>query len=161
MVTKKARPKKSTRAKKNASKRRAGAGGKSKPTLLRTQFMADFTKKFIKQGRTYVWPARGSKRADVVAEFQAFVKVLVTVGYGLPAPINNGPLGDQVAQFLGATPPPTWPNNPAGLSPRFQKRLPTVALVDIAVILDRLLEAINRFDLSGGPGGIPGGWPPH
>jgi hypothetical protein len=151
---------KKARAKKSVSKRRASTGGKSKRPLLRTPFMADFTKAFISQGGTNLWPVANQKRADIVADFEAFVKVLLTVGYGLPAPANNGPLGDRVVQFLGA--PRNWPNDPTGIPARLQGQLSTVALVDIAVILDRLLKAINAFKLvTTGKGGGPSNWPPH
>ncbi len=158
MATKKARSKKSSRAKKGAVKRRVGA--KKKQTLLRTSFMADFTKAFIRQGDAYLWPVDGQQRADVVADFQTFVAVLSAVGYGLPAPVVTTPLGVRLVQFIGA--PRNWPTV-TGVPPRFQKELPTVALVEIAVILDRLLEAISAFKLvKGSPGGGSGrGWPPH
>ncbi len=146
---------KKTRSKKNAPKRT----GRNSSPLLRTPFMADFTKTFIQDGSTSKWPVAGQKRAEVVADFQMFVKVLLTVGYGLPAPINNGPLGDRIVQFLG--PPANWPNNPAGIPKRLQNRLSTVALVDIAVVLDRLLKAVNAFNISGGASGGPSTWPPH
>ena len=160
MATKKARLKKNARTKKAASKRSASKGGKKKPTLLRTTFMADFTKTFIRQGNVYLWPVAGQERADVVADFQTFVAVLAAVGYGLPVPVTTTPLGARLVQFVGA--PRNWPTV-TGVPPRFQSELPTVALVEIAVILDRLLEAINAFKLvAGGPGGGSGrGWPPH
>jgi hypothetical protein len=158
MATKKARSKKSARSKKGVSKRSASAGAKKKQTLLRTSFMADFTKTFIRQGNVYLWPVKGQERADVVADFQTFVAVLSAVGYGLPAPVVTTPLGVRLVQFIGA--PRNWPTV-TGVPPRFQKELPTVALVEIAVILDRLLEAIAAFKLVVGPGGPPGRWPPH
>lgn len=159
MATKKARPKKSARAKKGASRRGASAAGKKRRSLLRTTFMADFTKTFIRQGNTYLWPVVGQKRADVIADLQTFVAVLSAVGYGLSAPVTTTPLGARLVQFIGA--PRKWPTL-TGVPPRFTNELPTVALVEIAVILDRLLEAINAFKLvEGAPGGTPGGWPPH
>jgi hypothetical protein len=148
--------KKSARSKKSVAKRSASA--KKKQTLLRTSFMADFTKTFIRQGKTYLWPVGGQERSDVVADFQTFVAVLSAVGYGLPAPVVNTPLGARLVQFIGA--PRNWPTV-TGVPSRFQKDLPTVALVEIAVILERLLEAINAFKLVKGPGGPPGRWPPH
>ena len=152
---------KKTRSRKSISKRSAGAAKeakrtKAKVTLLRTPFMAEFTKTFI----TGKWPVTGQKRADIVADFQVIVEVLSTVGYGLPAPTGLGPLGDQVVQFLGA--PRNWPNNNSGIPVRLKDNLSTVALVDISVIVDRLLHAINSFSLvRGGRGGSPGHWPPH
>ena len=121
--------------------------------------MADFTKTFIRQGNAYLWPVAGQQRSDVVNDFQTFVAVLSAVGYGLSAPVTTTPLGARLVQFIGA--PRNWPTV-NGVPSRFQSELPTVALVEIAVILDRLLEAINAFKLvGGGPGGQPGGWPPH
>jgi hypothetical protein len=159
MATKKTRPRKRARTKKAAAKRSAGTGGKKNPTLLRTTFMADFTETFIRKGTKYLWPVTGQQRSDVIADFQMFAEVLSAVGYGLPAPPTNTALGARVVQFIGA--PRNWPTV-KGVPPRFKSELPTVALVEIAVILDRLLEAINEFEVvDGGPGGTPGGWPPH
>ena len=95
----------------------------------------------------------------------------MTVGYvkaSLPT-FPSGSLGDDIVQFLTlknwptATPvfpPPPPPPAPLPLPP-YQSQLPTVHLLEIAVILDRLLQAMNSFNPGGGPGGGPGGWPPH
>jgi hypothetical protein len=152
-------------SRKSVPKRRVAPGGKAKKakeatkrkqTLLRTPFMAAFTKAFI----TNQWPVAGQQRTDVVADFLAIVEVLLTVGYGLPAPTGTGAMGDRVVQFLGPT--SNWPDNTAGIPPRLKGELSTVALVDVAVIVDRLLRAINSFKWDpGGDGGAPGRWPPH
>src|SRR5215469_1671743 len=69
---------------------------------LRTQFMADFTNRFIGDSTkikspgtadnwpdpdnstdptTRIWPKPGQKRPDIVTEFGTFASVLLTVGY--------------------------------------------------------------------------------
>jgi hypothetical protein len=64
-------------------------------------------------------------------------------------------------QFVQAQ---NWPNVPP--PPGYEKLQGTVSLVEIAVILDRLLQAMNSFAVAkqGGmnpPGGGGSGWPPH
>jgi hypothetical protein len=150
----------SKNSKNKASKRRAGAGAK-KPKLLRTKFMADFTKQFIRKDGTRIWPKTGQLRPAIVADFQVFANVLFTIGYGQPPPVGSGPLGDQIIAFCAAN---QWPNNPASVSRALQEKwgLGTIALVDIAVILDRLLAEVNGLQIvKKAPGGGPGGWPPH
>jgi hypothetical protein len=99
------------------------------------------------------------------------VNVLMTVGYvKAPAPtFPSGSLGDAIVQFLTLKnwpaaapdfPPPPPPPAPPPLGP-YQNELPTIHLLEIAVILDRLLQAMNSFNAEQGPGGPPGSWPPH
>jgi hypothetical protein len=163
---------KKTRSKKSASRAHASGGKKRKQELLRTQFMADFTKAFIGDPKkihvlgwpdpTRLWPATGQNKTNILADYQTFVNVLMTVGYvgGPPPAAVPGSLGDRIGQFLIAE---KWPS----LTPISQKWVkefgrPTVHLLEIAVILDRLLQAINSLHFySGAPGGGPGGWPPH
>ncbi|HMK23730.1 MAG TPA: hypothetical protein VK466_15470 [Terriglobales bacterium] len=145
----------------------------SQPKPLRTQFMADFTAAFIGDptkikdpgqpdkwpdpaGR--LWPTKGQKLIDVVADYATFVNVLMTVGYvGVPpAAAAPGSLGDRIAQFLQAQ---NWPTATPVVPTEYQGELPTVHLVEIAVILDRLLQAANSF--GDGPTGGGSNWPPH
>jgi hypothetical protein len=136
---------------------------------LRTQFMADFTAKFIgdptkmpAQGEKSTWPdprvwpdPKITARDVVATQYAMFVNLLMTFGYvGGPSPAKpSDPLGANIWQFLvdqkwPGTPPSGYDNT-------------NVPLVEIAVILDRLLQAMNSFNMSGGPGGPPGSWGPH
>jgi hypothetical protein len=120
---------------------------------------------------TRLWPRPQQTRADIVTEYGMFANVLMTVGYvkaSLPT-FASGSLGDDIVQFLKlqnwptATPvfpPPPPPPPPPPLGP-YQNELPTVHLLEISVILDRLLQAMNSFNPEKGPGGGPGSWPPH
>jgi hypothetical protein len=146
----------------------------AKMKLLRTQFVADFTAAFIGDPTkikdpgppdqtdpwpdpSRLWPAPGQKRIDIVADYATFVNVLMTVGYVLapPPPAPSGSLGEKIAQFLQAQ---NWPVGTA-VPPEYAGELPTVHLVEISVILDRLLQAINSFGTGAGGGGTH--WPPH
>jgi hypothetical protein len=149
----------------------------AKPYLLRTQFMADFTAEFIGDPTTIPdpapppkkniwpdpnrrWPTDHQVGTDILADYATFVNVLMTVGYLVaPAPSTYAPgtLGDRIGKFLTAK---NWPIQPP-VPPEYQKEQSTVHLVEIAVILDRLLHAINTFNPDAAPGGGPGGWPPH
>ena len=159
----------------------SGSGGKCRhPNQLRTKFMADFTNQFIgdstkiKQlgcddpwpdpdtGGTNkrLWPRQGQGRTEIVADYATFVSVLLTVGYigGPPPTYPPGSLAAQILQYLQAQ---NWPNGTPPPS-EYSQEAGTVTLVEIAVIQDRLLQAINSFELSGG-GSSGGGsnWPPH
>jgi hypothetical protein len=94
-----------------------------------------------------------------------FVNVLMTVGY-VPAPAPNAPsgsLGDRIAQFLQQQKWPTQTTFVPGSPPEYNnEELTTVHLVEIAVIQDRLLQAINSYKVTpGGAGGGGSNWPPH
>jgi hypothetical protein len=162
-------------------KHQAGAA----PALLRTQFIADFTAKFIgdptkikdpapppqtdpwpdpeptnpPSPTTRLWPRQGEGRNDIATDYATFVNVLMTVGYvkAPPPAAPNGSLGAKIAAFLQAQ---NWPTGTT-VPPAYNNELPTVHLVEISVILDRLLQAINSFNAADGAGGSPGGWPPH
>jgi hypothetical protein len=153
--------------------------------------MDDFTKKFIgdptkikpagtpdnwpdpeisTDPSTRVWPRSGQLRPDIVAEYGIFASVLMTVGYVKASPaVSNPSLGYDIVQFLTMqnwpTAPPVFPAPPPPPAPPplgpYQNQLPTVHLLEIAVILDRLLQAMNSFNPEQGPGGPPGSWPPH
>jgi hypothetical protein len=89
---------------------------------------------------------------------------------GPPPTFPPGSLGEQILQFLQAQ---NWPNGtPAPPAPPGFEKMPldTIRLVEISVILDRLLQAINSFQVAkttaepGAPGPTGGGgspWPPH
>jgi hypothetical protein len=166
-----------------SSKQNSGSANQ-KP--LRTKFMADFTAAFIGDPTkmkdpaappatdpwpdpeptnpptpsTRLWPKLGQKQNDVVADYATFVNALLTVGFvGAPPPAApSGSLGDQIGKFLIAQ------NWPAGtpVPPEYKDELPTAHLVEIAVIQERLLQAMNSFDFTGGgAGGSGSNWPPH
>jgi hypothetical protein len=151
--------------------------------LIRTKFMADFTDKYIGDSKkmkppgttpdpwpdpdnaatpsTRVWPAKNESRDAIANDYATFVNVLMTVAYvgGPPsAPPPNPALGADILQFLQGKNWPTAPPDPP--QPPYPQG--TVTLVEIAVILDRLLQAMNSFSLAGrAPGGGGSGWPPH
>lgn len=160
--------------------------GNANPKSLRTKFMADFTAKFIGDPTkikdpapppatdpwpdpepkiplsppTRLWPKCGQNRTEIIADYATFVNVLMTVGYvgASPPTFPSGSLGDQIGKFLIAQ------NWPAGteVPPEYMSEPPTVHFVEIAVIQDRLLQAINSFDLTcTGSGGGGSNWPPH
>jgi hypothetical protein len=187
MASKKTRSKKSGSKKSVAKGPTVGGGkGKSKPAKLRTQFMWNFTAKFIgdpakikdpapppqtdpwpdpepknpPSPSTRVWPVSGQKMPGILADYATFVNVLMTVGnHGALPPPAPGSLAAQILQFLNQD--PKWPDN-TEVPPKYALEKPTVHLVEIAVILDRLLQAINSFDVTGdGAGGGGSGWPPH
>ena len=163
---------KKTRSKKSASKARA-SGGKGKKKL-RTQFMADFTKKFIGDPKktdqrkwpdpNRLWPNPGQLASNIVTDYATFVNVLMTVGYVLAPPpaFPIGSLGERIGQFLNAE---NWPSG-TKVPLEYADNRDTVHLVEIAVILDRLLQAINSFEVAkteaeSPTGGGGSGWPPH
>jgi hypothetical protein len=155
----------------------SGAGsGKCNPQLLRTQFMADFTAAFIGDpttikdpapppqrdpwpGTSRLWPTPTPTQteAQILTDYLTFVNVLMTMGYLLAPPpaAPSGSLGDRIAQFLQAQ---NWPTSTT-FPPEYKDELPTVHLVEISVILDRLLQAINSYGIGAGGGGS--NWPPH
>jgi hypothetical protein len=153
----------------------SGCGNGKKP--LRTKFMADFTAEFIGDPTkikdpapppqldpwpdpSRLWPTSGQKQNEIVADYATFVNVLLTVGYvGAPPPAApSGSLGDRIGKFLIAQ---NWPSETT-VSPEYQQELPTVHLVEIAVIQERLVQAINSFNPTGhGAGGGGSNWPPH
>jgi hypothetical protein len=148
------------------------------PNKLHTDFMDGFTKYFIgdpaqiKQpgcddpwpGSSRKWPPKGQGTKDTVADYATFVKVLLTVATD-PATDPTDPnftpnptLAAAIVKYLntqhwpGGTPLPPIP-------PEYAKERATVNLVEISVIQDRLLQAINSF--GSGVGGGPSSWPPH
>ncbi len=147
------------------------AASPASPELLRTQFIADFTAAFIgdpaqlTSGKkdpwpdpNRLWPTPGQKPNDVVADYATFVNVLMTVGYAMqPAPAaSSGSLGARIAQFLQTQ---NWPAGTA-VPDAYKLDQPMVHLVEISVILDRLLRAINSFS-DGNSGGSGSTWPQH
>jgi len=143
---------------------------------LRTKFMADFTAAFIGDPTKIkdpapppavdswpdphrLWPTAGQTQSSAVTDFATFVNVLLTVGLvGAPPPAApGGSLGDRIGKFLIAQ---NWPDG-TKVPPEYEGELPTVHLVEIAVIQERLLQAINSFNFTGGAGGTSSNWPPH
>jgi hypothetical protein len=124
---------------------------------LRTQFMQDFIREFIGDPDTIKepgypdpwpdpsrkWPIEGQGPSEIAADYTTFVNVLLTVGYAKLARAQNGALAERVEQFLTRK---EWPTaEPNILTPEYQyEDRGTVTLVEIAVILDRLLQAINH-----------------
>lgn len=160
----------------------AGASGcDGQPQKVRTQFMWDFTKQFIgdpgkiKDPAPYgnsdtwpdpnrLWPTPKENLTDVVTDYLTFVNVLLTVGYvgGSPPGGPNASLAAKIAQFLQQENWPTKTTFIAGTPSEYNNELPTVHLVEVAVIQDRLLQAMNSYDPTGsGKGGGGSNWPPH
>jgi hypothetical protein len=129
---------------------------KAAPKPVRTKFMADFTAQFIGPKATNPWPTDGQTMASMVADFQTFTSILIAaeVSHTPPPTVPLGSLAARVGNFLNAQnwpvsapKPNTWPTIQS-----------TVHLIEISVIADRLLKAINS---SPGRGGQGSGWPPH
>jgi hypothetical protein len=151
----------------------ASASSGCASNLLRTQFMADFTAKFIGDpnaikppGQPDLWPDPGrlwpkptQTPNDIVTDFGTFANVLMTMGYVLAPPPAAAPgsLAAAIVQFIQTE---NWPTSPP-VPTQYQGELPTVHLIEISVILDRLLQAINTFNPSNAPGGGGSDWPPH
>jgi hypothetical protein len=143
MAKKKKAPKKSTQK-------------KAPPKLVRTKFMADFTAEFIGQNASTPWPGADATNASVVADFATFMSILIAaeVSHTPPPTVPVGSLAARVGNFLIAQ---NWPI--AAPKPKtWDKIQQTVHLIEISVIADRLLKAINSSPLRGGN---PSGWPPH
>ena len=107
-----------------------------------------------------IWPDATAKPArDVIAaQYAMFVNLLMTFGYiGPPPPKPSDPLGAKIWQFLTDQ---NWPN---GTPPPPEYKDTKVPLVEIAVIPDRLLEAMSTYAVAGSSsaGGGPSSWPPH
>jgi hypothetical protein len=160
-----------------------GPGSAAAPARLRTAFTDAFTAHFIGDPTKILepapppqldpwpdpnrlWPAVNQTTPSILSEYLTFLNVLMTVGY-VPAPAPNAPsgsLGDRIAQFLQQQNWPTQtPTFVPGTPPEYKNdELTTVHLVEISVIQDRLLQAINSYkptpDSKGGGGS---NWPPH
>ncbi len=151
--------------KQQAKKKPGRKSHKSKRvTALRTPFMAAFTNRFIRDPATKM-PKFFSQGDSELVKFQNFAIMLGVLGEqkSQSNPVSGGTssLRDQVIDFLNTA--PQWPDHTA--IPEKYKSKPgkpgkerMVHLVEIAVIADRILEAINKG--VGGGGGIAG-WPPH
>jgi hypothetical protein len=129
---------------------------KAAPKPVRTKFMADFTAQFIGASAIPPWPADGQTNASIVADFQTFMSILIAAEVSHTPP-PTGPIGSlaaRVGSFLIAQ---NWPVA-APIPKTWQTIQPTVHLIEISVIADRLLKAINS---SPGRGGQGSGWPPH
>ena len=131
---------------------------------LTTPFMGAFTRQFIggltkKKQKFFV---QGTSEVEVFQNFATVMTVLAEQSTILGKPVSggSGSLRDQVIDFLNAQ---RWPDHTA-IPTRFkgtarkegEERM--VHLIEMAVIADRLLHAIN---LGFGGGGSPSGWPPH
>ena len=159
----------------------SASGCDGQPQKVRTQFMFDFTKQFIgdptkiKDPAPFgsydtwpdpnrLWPKPKESLADAVTDYLTFVNVLLTVGFvGGSAPSGpNASLAADIAQFLQTENWPTKTTFIAGTPSDYNGELPTVHLVEVAVIQDRLLQALNSYDpTGGGRGGSGSNWPPH
>lgn len=149
--------KKKTKAAKTPTKRKA-----SPPAKVRTAFMAAFMTEFIRNSKTkmWKWPVANETLENIVADFETFIDVLLRSAVLIQPvpPDNSGSLKDRLAKFLKAQ---EWPVSSA-IPPKWREMQPTVRVIEIAVIQDRLLEAINIHRRPPGSAGGPGpGWPPH
>lgn len=119
-----------------------------------TTFMTAFKKEFLSKANP--WPAAGQPTASVIADFGMFMDVLLKADLLLQAPVpdNSGSLLDRLAKFLIAQ---NWPMS-SPIPKKWQGIAPTIRLIEVSVIADHLLEAIN--DRPGSGGGGPQ-WPPH
>jgi len=141
--------KKKKQAVKKSAKSKAAAG------KVRTKFMGAFIKEFVGT-KANPWPANGQTNASISADFETFMDVLITAAVTQRTPTSGGSmsLADRVASFLIAK---GWPVT-APIPKQWQTIQPTVRLIEVSVIADRLLKAINE---GSGRGGGGSGWPPH
>jgi hypothetical protein len=143
--------KKKTKAPKTPTKRKPAA-------KIRTDFMSAFTAEFISDGKPkkWKWPGPTQQNQSILADFETFSDVLMRAGFLLQAvaPDGSNSLSDRLAQFLIAQ---NWPiaKPVPNTRPKLER---TVHLIEISVIVDRLLEAINQKREAGGGPSI---WPPH
>jgi hypothetical protein len=142
-----------------ATKKKAvkkSAKRKAAPIKVRTQFMADFTAQFIGQKAVPPWPATGQSNASIAADFETFMSILISAAVTLTPPptVPIGSLAARIGSFLIAH---KWPVSTT-IPKRWREIQPTVRLIEISVIADRLLEAINVALYRAGQGS---GWPPH
>jgi hypothetical protein len=123
---------------------------------LRTKFMSAFIAEFI-SSTTDPWPDPTQAGPSVIADFDMFMDVLLKacVLQQPPVPDGSGSLRDRLANFLLAQ---NWPVL-ASIPKLWQGIQPTVRLIEVSVIADALLKAINAW--RGGSGGGPNQWPPH
>ena len=128
---------------------------KAAPTKkVSTTFMSAFKKEFLSKANP--WPAPGQPTASVIADFGMFMDVLLKADLLLQAPVpdNSGSLLDRLAKFLIAQ---KWPAS-SPIPKKWQGIKTTIRLIEVSVIADHLLEAINDWPGSGGGGTL---WPPH
>jgi|HubBroStandDraft_5_1064220.scaffolds.fasta_scaffold00320_2 hypothetical protein len=128
------------------------------PTPVRTEFMSAFTSEFIRDPKTKVWkwPAPGQTPESIVEDFETYIDVLMRADFVLPSN-GNSALRTRLAAFLINQ---HWPVT-ASIPKKWKKIQPTVHLIEISVIVDRLLMAVNIAKNPTKSGGGPSGWPPH
>jgi hypothetical protein len=134
---------------KKSAKSSAAAG------KVRTKFMSAFIKQFV-TSKANPWPAPAQTNASVIVDFETIMDVLISAAVTLQSPTSGGSasLADRVASFLIAN---NWPIT-APIPKQWQSIQPTVRLIEVSVIADALLKAINKGSGAGGGGS---GWPPH
>jgi hypothetical protein len=128
-------------------------------TRVRTKFMSAFLSEFVKAPGGSPWPDPDQTEQSIVQDFGTFMDMLMTSGYLLqpPVPDNSGSLGDRIAKFLIAQ---QWPAG-ASVPKQFQQYNPSLRLIEVSVIADGLLKAINHWRPAGKTGGGGSIWPPH
>jgi hypothetical protein len=129
------------------------------PDYVRTKFLTDFVAEFLRsspRSRQFKWPSPELPAAAVLAEFQMFLDVLMTAAYLHRDPEADGTseLRDRLVKFLQDE---DWPRS-TPIPRKWAKIQPTVRLIEISVVTDCLLEAINSHPTVGG---AAAGWPPH
>lgn len=128
------------------------------PTQVRTDFMSAFTSEFIRDPKTHKWkwPATNQSPESIVEDFETYIDVLMRADLVLPSS-GNSALRTRLAEFLNKE---HWPVT-SSIPKEWKDMQPTVRLIEISVIVDRLLEAVNGFTSPTKSGGGPSGWPPH
>jgi hypothetical protein len=127
--------------------------------VVQTQFMTDFVSTLLGTTNNWIWPTPGESQTDMIADFGTFTNMLLTAALTLTTPVsgNTQSLSDRIAAFLTAQKWPVTTPIPA----RWQSMQPTVRLIEISVIIDHVLEALNFYTNPGSRGGSGSGWPPH
>jgi len=121
--------------------------------------MSAFVTEFLGARDAWTWPTVGESNDAIVADFVTLTSGLLSTALTLtpPAPDGSGSMRDRLANFLIAQ---KWPVNTL-IPARWAGIQPTVRLIEISVITDHILEALNAFRLPDSRGGGPGAWPPH
>jgi hypothetical protein len=153
----KARPTKRTPARKPAAKKVASRGrAKRQSASVVTEFMQDFSAEFIRDGNSeLLWPPAGHSDRAVFSDISEVLTVLGEARKGVRPPSGGtDSLRDRVIDFITLH---HWPEEPA-IPPNTLPDVTTTRLLEIAVIIDRMLAAVNE---GVGGGGSTREWPPH
>jgi hypothetical protein len=126
-----------------------------------TAFVSAFVAELIEDTEpgTFKWPAPKDSRATIQKDFATVLDLLLEAVFKLKTPdaASGSSLRDRVATFAAAQ---DWPITPA-IPPQWEDIRRTARFIEISLIADHLLEAINAHRAEGESGGSSSEWPPH